>query len=80
MDLFTAQPNSMPKEVLAHVPRRVTDEMNEALESPYSVQEVERALSMMGASKAPIRDLMVLQWGSTKNIGRPLVQVSRMRY
>ena len=30
--------------------------MNEALESPYTAQDVERALSMMGACKAPRPD------------------------
>lgn len=52
-DLFTAQQILEPDEILAHVPQRVTGTMNEALESPFSEQEVERALSMMGAHKAP---------------------------
>lgn len=52
-DLFTAQPVLMPDEILAHVPQRVTEAMNESLERPFSEQEVEQALSMMGAHKAP---------------------------
>lgn len=52
-DLFTAQENSAPEEILPHVPIRVTEVMNEALEAPYTAQEVERALFMMGANKAP---------------------------
>jgi len=52
-DLFTAQPILLPDEILAHVPQRVTQAMNESLESPFSEEEVVRALSMMGAHKAP---------------------------
>jgi hypothetical protein len=52
-DLFTAQPESYPEEILTQVPVRVTNLMNEALESPFTGQEVERALFMMGANKAP---------------------------
>ena len=48
-DLFTAQPVLEPDEILAHVPQRVTEAMNESLENPFSEQEMERALSMMGA-------------------------------
>lgn len=51
-DLFTAQPALERDEILAHVPARVTDVMNESLERPFSALEVERALSMMGANKA----------------------------
>lgn len=45
--------DSSPREILTHVPVHVTDVMNEPLESPYTAKEVEWALSMMGASKAP---------------------------
>ena len=55
-DSFTAQHDSDPDQVLTHVPVRVTSMMNEILESPYTAAEVERALSMMGASKAPGTD------------------------
>jgi hypothetical protein len=52
-DLFTAQVESAPEEILDHVPERVTEMMNESLLAPYTAQEVERALFMMGANKAP---------------------------
>ena len=52
-DLFTAQEVSYPDEVLSHVPQCVTAETNESLESPFTAQEVERALFMMGANKSP---------------------------
>ena len=51
--LFSAQPDLDLEGVLAHVPARVTELMNEMLEAPFMVQEVEKALSMMGANKAP---------------------------
>lgn len=51
--LFTAQVDSAPEEILPHVPVRVTAGMNEVLEAPYTAQEVENALFMMGANKAP---------------------------
>jgi hypothetical protein len=53
MELFTAQPELDIEGVLAHVPVWVTDQMNETLDAPFTAQEVNRALSMMGASKAP---------------------------
>jgi hypothetical protein len=39
--------------VLDHVPRKVTREMNEMLSSPYSPDEVKRALFQMFPTKAP---------------------------
>jgi hypothetical protein len=51
--LFLAQENLMPDLVLKHVPRRVTDEMNERLIRPYSAAEVEKALHLMKPNKAP---------------------------
>lgn len=51
--LFSAQPDLDVEGVLAHVPARVTEPMNEILDAPFTAQEVERALSMMGANKAP---------------------------
>ena len=35
------------------MPTRVSSEMNEALDRPYTAQEVERALFSMGTCKAP---------------------------
>lgn len=52
-DLFTAQLELAPEEILDHVPVRVTDRMNESLLAPYTAQEIEKALFMMGANKAP---------------------------
>lgn len=51
--LFSAQDNLYPDLVLDHVPRKVTDEMNERLTRPYSAVEVERALQLMKPNKAP---------------------------
>jgi hypothetical protein len=39
--------------VLDHVPRKVTRDMNEMLSSPYSPDEVKRALFQMFPTKAP---------------------------
>lgn len=52
-DLFTAQAELEPEGILAHVPTRVSEAMNEFLQSPFSAQEVEKALAMIGANKAP---------------------------
>lgn len=52
-NLFSTQDNLEPEEILLHVPRRVTDEMNEILSRPYTADEVRQALFMMGPNKAP---------------------------
>jgi hypothetical protein len=52
-NLYSAQDDLNPELVLQHVPRKVTDEMNERLARPYTAVEVERAIHMMGANKAP---------------------------
>lgn len=52
-ELFTAQLDAAPEGVLAHVPTRVSDDMNDSLVRPFTAQEVERALVMMGPCKAP---------------------------
>jgi hypothetical protein len=52
-DLFTAQPVLELDGILAHLPQWVTSVMNESRGNPYTGQEVERALFMMGANKAP---------------------------
>ena len=52
-DLFTGQENLELEPILDHVPRRVTDPMNDDLTKPFSEDEVEKALFMMGANKAP---------------------------
>ena len=52
-NLFTAQPNLEPEQIVQHVPHRVTDDMNEGLCKPFTADEVRRALFMMGSNKAP---------------------------
>ena len=52
-NLFTAQPNLEPEQIVQHVPHRVTDDMNEGLCKPFTADEVRRALFMMGPNKAP---------------------------
>lgn len=51
--LFAAQDEPEPNLILEHVSRKITEEMNNQLVRPYSLDEVERALHVMGASKAP---------------------------
>ncbi|XP_040385781.1 uncharacterized protein LOC121056051 [Oryza brachyantha] len=55
-DLFSAQCNSEPDEVLQHVTARVTDVMNEQLLKPFSSEEVKKSLFMMGPNKSPEPD------------------------
>ncbi|XP_066373852.1 uncharacterized protein [Miscanthus floridulus] len=52
-NLFSAQDELIPELILEHVPRKITDEMNARLTCPYTAEEVDRALHMMGANKAP---------------------------
>jgi hypothetical protein len=51
--LFTAQSHIQPSDVVQFVPRKVTDPMNDMLNSPFSKQEVTKALFMMHPNKAP---------------------------
>ena len=51
--LFSAQDELEPNLILEHVPSKITEEMNERLMRPFVTDEVERALQMMKASKAP---------------------------
>lgn len=53
MQLFAAQDDLDLELVLEHVPRKVTADMNEQLTRPFAASEVERALFLMGAHKAP---------------------------
>jgi hypothetical protein len=52
-ELFTRQeePDVLP--ILDCVPEKVTDQMNDELTKPFTAAEVEKALFMMGANKAP---------------------------
>lgn len=52
-NLFAAQDNLSPNLIIEHVPRKISEEMNERLTRPYTATEVERALQMMKANKAP---------------------------
>ena len=55
-NLFTAQDVLELEGILQHVPVKVTDEMKASMNMPFTEKEVERALFMMGASKAPRSD------------------------
>lgn len=66
-NLFSAQDELIPELILEHVPRKITDEMNARLTRPYTAEEVDRALHMMGANKAPGPDGSLLV--STSCIG-----------
>ena len=52
-DLYKAEGTIGIEEVLSHVPRKVTNEMNTELESPYTSEEVKVALFQMFPTKAP---------------------------
>jgi hypothetical protein len=54
--LFTAQDDLAPEVVLDHVQSKVTDAMNDEVTKPFTAAEVEKALFMMGANKAPRPD------------------------
>lgn len=51
--MFIAHYVLEPEEIFQHVPVKVTDEMNEVMNKSFTKKEVEEALFMMGASKAP---------------------------
>lgn len=51
-ELFIAQGDLEPRLILEHVPCKVTARMNEKLGRPFSADEVEKALFIMGPSKA----------------------------
>jgi len=51
--LFTRQEALDPGPVLACIQEKVTPEMNDDLQKPYTAEEVRRALFMMGANKPP---------------------------
>lgn len=52
-DLFTTSEELSPNLILHHVPRKVSDGMNDHLARTFTTEEVERAIFAMGASKAP---------------------------
>jgi hypothetical protein len=53
---FTTQDCTTPGLVTQHVPRKVTDEMNNDLSTPFSKDEVQTTLFMMHPNKAPGSD------------------------
>jgi len=55
-NLFLAQENTDPTLVTRAVPRKVTDEMNSALTTAYSQEEVKKALFMMHPDMSPVPD------------------------
>lgn len=52
-DLFSAQTELETGAILHHVQRRVSEEINESLTTPYTAEEVRKAVFMMGPNKAP---------------------------
>ena len=52
-ELFTDQEILQPEAILDHVPTKVTEQMNDELSKPFIAEEVQQALFMMGANKAP---------------------------
>jgi hypothetical protein len=55
-NLFTAQNDVEPDLVTEWVQRSVTDNMNEFLSAPFTVEEIEKALFMMDPNKSPDHD------------------------
>ena len=52
-NLFTTASPDRMEEVLATIPTRVTEDMNNMLLMPYSKVEIYEALKMMGPTKSP---------------------------
>jgi hypothetical protein len=52
-ELFTRQEILDVEPILDSVPVKITDHMNDELTKPFRAEEVEKALFMMGANKAP---------------------------
>ena len=65
--LYTSEGTENMDEVLNTVPCKVTQQMNERLNAPYTVEEVKTALFQMVPTKAP--DRMVFRHTSIKGIG-----------
>ena len=54
--LFTATSGSRLDELMAHIPSRVTPDMNEALLKAFTAEEVKAGLDAIGDLKAPGAD------------------------
>lgn len=52
-ELFSAQEQLQPQLICRHVPRKVTDQMNDLLDRSFTVDEVEKALFCMKPNKSP---------------------------
>jgi hypothetical protein len=52
-NLFSAQENTQPEEVLRHVPAKVTDLHNNLLYAPFTETEIRTDLFMMKPNKSP---------------------------
>jgi hypothetical protein len=66
-NLFTAQNDVEPDLVTEWVQRYVTDNMNEFLSAPFTVEEIEKALFMMDPNKS--QTMMVSLLDFFRNIG-----------
>ena len=51
--LFSTEPCPSVDAILDAIPRKITDDMNEALCKAYSDEEIKEALFQMGPTKAP---------------------------
>lgn len=54
--MFTTQDITIPDVVVQYVPSKVTETMTDRLCEPFSEEEVQKALFMMGPNKSPGRD------------------------
>lgn len=72
-NLFSAQDNFQPELICQHVPRKVTSEMREMLELPFTEMEVESALFQMAQTSRLV--LTVLTLVSSRRTGNLLNHV-----
>ena len=55
-ELFTCDPSLNADEIVGLIEKKVTNEMNEALLKPHTVDDVKKALFSIGDMKAPSTD------------------------
>jgi hypothetical protein len=70
-NLFQAKDITIVDDVLAYVPRKVSDQMNEQMCAPYSHSKIENALFMMKPNSSPGPDgftvgIYIKHWGLLK--------------